>query len=227
VTRRLLLAVVLLFEAVSVGAGAARPHAWLGVRIRDLSEQEMDDIAVRHGIREGFGVFVVEVMDDTPAARAGVRSGDIVVAIADRPVTDSRVLQRVIGSEPIDQEVPLTVLRPAGRQRLAVRLAAMPKPVLGERIAAEFGFALGDGDRLPTRAENVMSGAPAVSSVARGSAAERGGLEVGDILLEINERPVISREAARDALADLPPETPLKLAVRRGDRRLALTIAAD
>ena len=41
----------------------------------------MDDLAGRHGIGEGFGVVIVEVMEDTPAARAGMRSGDIVVAV--------------------------------------------------------------------------------------------------------------------------------------------------
>ena len=53
----------------------ARPWSWLGVRIRDLSEQEMEDLAVRHGIREGFGVLVIDVMADTPAARRGCAMG--------------------------------------------------------------------------------------------------------------------------------------------------------
>ena len=55
------LGVILVASAVD-----AAPWAWMGVRIRDLAEQEMDDIAKRHGIREGFGVVVVEVMEGTP-----------------------------------------------------------------------------------------------------------------------------------------------------------------
>ncbi|MBI2494061.1 MAG: PDZ domain-containing protein, partial [Candidatus Rokubacteria bacterium] len=72
----------------------ARPWAWLGVRIRDLSEQEMEEIAAKHGIREGFGVVIVEVLEGTPAASAGLRNGDLVVAFEDRPVTETRLLQR-------------------------------------------------------------------------------------------------------------------------------------
>ena len=64
--------------ALVASAADARPWSWLGVRIRDLSEQEMEEIATRHGIREGFGVVIVEVIADTPAARRtrpGSRSG--------------------------------------------------------------------------------------------------------------------------------------------------------
>src|ERR671924_2436349 len=84
--------------ALAGSVAEARPWSWLGVRIRDLSEQEMEEIASRHGIREGFGVFIVEVMADTPAARAGMKNGDIVVAFGDRPVVETRLLQRLIAA---------------------------------------------------------------------------------------------------------------------------------
>ena len=63
--------------------GAATRWGWLGVRIRDLSEQEMDDISKKHGLREGFGALIVEVMKETPAETAGLQNGDLVVAFKD------------------------------------------------------------------------------------------------------------------------------------------------
>ncbi|MBI2216158.1 MAG: PDZ domain-containing protein [Candidatus Rokubacteria bacterium] len=218
-------AAVLLLAVITSVVDAGQ-YAWLGVRIRDMSEQEMDEVSSRHGIREGFGVFIVEVMDATPAARAGMKTGDIVVAVDGRPVTESRLLQRLIAAAPIGRGVPVTVLRENGRQRLDVRLAPMPKPVVGERIAAEFGFALRDLEGPAARGESALSGAPAISAVMRGSPAERGGLEVGDVLLEVNERPVMTRDAAREALADVAPDSPLKLSVRRGGRRVPVTLSA-
>ncbi|PYO47144.1 MAG: hypothetical protein DMD84_24430, partial [Candidatus Rokuibacteriota bacterium] len=94
---------------LSAGVADARPWSWLGVRIRDLSEQEMDDLATKHGIREGFGVVIVDVMEGTPAARAGIKSGDIIVAFDDRPVTETRALQRMIASGPVERDARLTV----------------------------------------------------------------------------------------------------------------------
>jgi serine protease Do len=201
---------------------AARPWAWLGVRIRDISEQEMDEVAVRHGIREGFGVVIVDVLDETPAARAGLRSGDIVVGFNGRPITETRLLQRLIASAAPDSEVRLVVLRRGeGRRAMPVRLMTMPREVAGERVAALFGFALREP---PQGAAPAMAGTPVVAAVERGGPADRGGVRSGDVVLQVNEQPVISREAARGALADASPERPLRLVVRRGEERAILTL---
>ena len=209
----------LLIVTVAASAVDAMQWAWMGVRIRDLSEQEMDEIAKRHGIREGFGVVIIDVMEGTPAEKAGIKSGDLVVAFEERPVTDTRLLQRLIGGAGAGQDVRLTVLRTDGRRRLEVRLAAMPRPVLGERISAEFGF-------LVREPEPAGSAAPTISGVIRRSAAERAGLEVSDVILEVNDQAVETREALREVMADASIEGPLRLTIRRGGSRLSVTLRA-
>jgi len=209
----------LLIVTVAASAVDAMQWAWMGVRIRDLSEPEMDEIAKRHGIREGFGVVIIDVMEGTPAEKAGIKSGDLVVAFEERPVTDTRLLQRLIGGAGAGQDVRLTVLRTDGRRRLEVRLAAMPRPVLGERISAEFGF-------LVREPEPAGSAAPTISGVIRRSAAERAGLEVSDVILEVNDQAVETREALREAMADASIEGPLRLTIRRGGSRLSVTLRA-
>ena len=217
------LALVLL---VAAPVAEARPWSWLGVRIRDLSEMEMDDLAKKHGIREGFGVVIVEVMEGTPAQRAGMKNGDIVVAVDERPVTETRMLQRLIASGPVEREARLTVLRPEGRRALPVRLVAMPRIIAGERVAAEFGFILREPDPQPELARRPGATAPTVTLVVRGSAADRAGLENGDVILQINDTAVVTRDAAREALADLTPDQPFKLTVRRAGRLEALDVPA-
>lgn len=221
---RLLLGIAL---ALSIASWAeARPWAWLGVRIRDISEQEMESVSARHGIREGFGVVVVEVIEDTPAARAGIKSGDIVVALNGRPVTETRLLQRLIAAAGADADVRLTVLRPEGRQPFTVRLTTMPAPLAGDRVGIEFGFVLRENE---PQAEAGGARGPAtrasVGAVIPGSAALRAGLEVGDTILQINEMAVPTREAARGVLAELDLDRPLRLVVRRGETQRALTLS--
>jgi serine protease Do len=224
--RRVTLGALVLILTLA-GVVEARPWAWLGVRIRDMSEQEMEAISAKHGIREGFGVVVVEVMADTPAARADLRNGDIVVAVNDRPITETRLLQRLIGATSPDTETRLTVLREEGRRQVGVRLVAMPREVMGERVAAEFGFALRDvGAQGELAGGRPAAGAPTVSAVIRGGAAERSGLRVNDVLLQVGDRAVLSREVAREALADSPIDKPLRLVVLRGEERITLSLTA-
>jgi serine protease Do len=222
-------AAVALALLVTAGVAHARPWSWLGVRIRDLSEQEMDELATKHGIREGFGVVIVDVMEGTPAARAGLKSGDIVVALDDRPVTETRQLQRLIARGPVERDARLTVLRAEGRRALTVRLVQMPRAVAGERVAAEYGFILREPDGPQPelggrRPSTIGAVAPVVSLVVKDSAAARAGLEVGDVILQVQETSVVTRDAAREALADLTPEQSLRLTVRRDERRLPLEI---
>jgi S1-C subfamily serine protease len=169
----------------------------------------------------------VEVIADTPAAKAGLKSGDIVVAFGERPIVETRLLQRLIAAAPTDRDTLLTVLRAEGRRALKVRLTTMPPPVAGERVAAEFGFSLQEPlqGAEPAAARPAASAAATIGIVARGSAAEKAGLEVGDVILQVGDRPVTSRDGAREAIADRGADGPLPLTLRRGERQVSLTLS--
>lgn len=225
-TARRVLAAAALALALA-GPVEGRPWAWLGVRIRDLTEQEMEELSSRHGMREGYGVRIVDVIASGPAAAAGLQGGDLVVGVDGRPVTDVRTLQRMIGASSIDAPARLTLLRADGRRDVLVRLAAMPTDAAGDRVAAEFGFVLrssraGDGDP-GTRGG---PGAPEVAAIAREGAAARAGLEAGDVLVEVGGRTVTTSDQAREALSAASIERALPLTVRRGERTLSLVLPA-
>ncbi len=213
----------LLLLAAAVSAVDAAQWAWLGVRIRDLSEQEGDEISKRHGLREGFGVLIVEVMEGTPAEKAGLKNGDLVVGFEERQVTETRLLQRLIASAGPGRDVRLTVLRAEGRRRLDVKLASMPRSVVGERIGAEFGFVVREPETSGPSVLSVVT-VPTVAVVVPRSPADRAGLEVGDVILQVGERVVLTRDEVREALADATLEAPLRLTLGRGANRLSVTL---
>jgi serine protease Do len=222
-----LVALLLAVMAPVRSAGAA--WGWLGVRIRDLSEQEMEDISQKYGLREGFGVVIVEVMKETPAEASDLKTGDLVVAFRDRPVVDTRTLQRLIASTAAGETVPLTVFRrdDDGRRRVTVRVGEMPEPVAADRVAAEFGFLVRDSDaQVGGASARVSGGPPAVIAVVARSAAEAAGLQVGDVLLEVNGRPVLTLAAVREALLAASLGRALPLVVRRESGRVPLTLTA-
>ena len=217
---------VLVLVAWAGLAAAAGGWGWLGVRIRDLSEQEMEEISKAHGIREGFGAMIVEVIPDTPAEGAGLRSGDLVVALGNRPVVDTRALQRFVASAGVGETVALTVLRRyEGRRRLIpVRLAPMPEAVAAERIAAEFGFLVREPEAQGEPGGVRPSAPPSVTGVLPRSRAAAAGMKVGDVLVEVNGRPVLTLQAVREALLSVRENGPLALVIRRGGDRVSLLL---
>jgi serine protease Do len=225
--RRVGVAAALLLVLAGMDALPATPRwGWLGVRIRDLSEQEMDEISQRHGLREGFGAMIVEVIKETPAELAGLRSGDLVVAFKDRPVVDTRTLQRYVAAAGVGETVTLTVLRrELGRRPVQVRLGPMPDPVAAERVAAEYGFLVREPEAQPELGgARPPAGAPAVAVVLPKSRAEIAGLAAGDVLVEVNGKPVATLDAVRDILLTVREKASLALVVRRGNDRLSFLL---
>ena len=199
---------------------------WLGVRIRDLSEQEMDEISQKHGLREGFGALIVDVIKETPADVGGLKSGDLVVAFKDRLVVDTRALQHYVAAANVGETVTLTVLRrDQGRRPVQVRIGPMPEAVAADRVAAEYGFLLREPEAQPELGGAKPPAGPAsVGAVLPKSHAEAAGLQVGDILVEINGKLVGSLEAAREALLGVGRPSPLALVVRRDRQRLSFIL---
>ena len=197
-----------------------------GVRVRDLSEQEIGGDLDSSGIREGFGAMIVEVLRETPAESSGLRSGDLLVAFRDRPVVDTRSLLRVIASAPRGRHrVPH---RAAPGRGAAARLGSpggdAGASVVADRVAAEFGLFVREPEAQAELGGARPSVVPAVSGVLPGSRAARAGVKVGDVLVEVNGRAVVTYEALRAALLSVPAEGPLALVLRRDGERLSVTL---
>ena len=228
--RRALAALLLAASLLAAGpADAILRWGWLGVRIRDLSEQEMDEISKRYGLREGFGALIVDVLKETPADAAGLRNGDLVVAFKNQPVIDTRSLQRYVSATGVGETVTLTVLTlDKGRRPVEVRIAPMPEAVVAERVASQYGFLLRepDGGQPELGGAKPPAGPATVAAVLPKSRAEGAGLRVGDVLVEIDGKPVATVDAVRDALAAIPSELgPLSLVVSRDNTRVSLTLS--
>jgi serine protease Do len=219
--------VAVLVAAVGLGmlvtaAGAGEQWGWLGVRIRDLSEQEMEELSTKLGLREGYGVLVAEVIKETPAQAAGLRDGDLIVAIDGRPIIETRALQRLVGTTPAGRELALQVLRDRRRQELRVRVGRMPADMVADRLALEFGFFVREAP--PDAAGPSGSRGPVVAAVAEGSSAARGGLVAGDRILAVNDMEVASLESFRRLAQDLLLREPFRLRVERRGEEVRLTL---
>ena len=214
---------VLALMLLSSGVAAGEQWGWLGVRIRDLTEQEMEEIAKKVGVREGYGVLIAQVMKETPAASSGLREGDLVVAIDGRPIVETRALQRLVGATPAGRELGLVVLRERDRQEIRVRVGRMPAEAVADRVAFEFGFYVRDVTEERT-AGVPEPRVPVVAGVAERSSAAQGGLRAGDRILTVNDVAVETVEEFRARVQELYLRDTIRLRVEREGEPLALSL---
>jgi serine protease Do len=184
-----------------VATGSAQ-HARLGVTIQDLNQT----LAESFGLERPDGALVSSVAAGSAAAKAGLKSGDVITKIDGTPIAQSGALSSRIGLSAPGEKVKLTVWRDKSARDLEVTLgsakdadkvaAASPKGGAAEK--GKLGLALGPPtpeERSQAQLDHglVVEGA--------GGAAARAGVQPGDVLLAINGKPVSSIEQVRSTLS--------------------------
>ena len=98
-------------------------RGWLGVSLSPLTA----DVAASSGVKDTGGVVVADVQSDSPAARAGLRTGDVVIEWNGRKVADANDLARAIGTAKPGDQARVTVWRDRESKRLTITLGASPR----------------------------------------------------------------------------------------------------
>jgi serine protease Do len=98
-------------------------RGYLGVQIKDVTDA---DLAKKLGVPTQGGVQVTQVFDGSPAAKAGLKDGDVIVGLAGKPVKESRELQTVVAGLSLHKPVDLTVIRDGKEQTLQVTVEEQP-----------------------------------------------------------------------------------------------------
>ena len=195
-------------------------RGYMGVNIQDSMSAEL---AESFGVPGGKGVVVTEVIDDGPAARAGLKPGDVVLSYESEPVVESYRLRWLTANSAPGTKVKLGVWRGEKAVQVAIALEAKPGPSwqpasLPPPIRREqepFGFAIDERGDDADRGKGVRIG-----SIDLRSPAYRAGLREGDLVLEVDGKPVLDRPEYRKAVAPLNRGGVSRLYVRRGGRAL-------
>lgn len=140
---------------------------WLGIQMQELDE----DLAEVLGVKKG--VVVSQVMEKSPASKAGLKSGDVLTKIGKTTVEDPGEVREAVLDQKIGDKVTLTVVRDGKTMEVPVVLARHGEESPQEKETGPFGFAL-----------SFEGGKIVVTEVEEDSAAEKAGLEEGDIILE-------------------------------------------
>ncbi len=177
-------------------------RGYLGVGIQDLNPA----LAKKFDLKDTKGVLIGDVVPKGPADKAGLESGDVVTEFNGKAVTDIRHLKLQVARTQPGATVPIKILRDGTPKTIEVTVKELPgtrEVVRNQKPAAEDngtlnGVSVADLDRrtrqqfdIPSTIKGVV-----VTEVAPNSAAAEAGLKPGDVIQEINRKPVASADEA-------------------------------
>lgn len=170
-------------------------RGWLGVMIQDLTPELADSL----GLESPQGVLVSDVIKDTPAAKAGIQRGDVIVRVDDQNVKEAHALSRMIAATKPGTKVDVTVIREGQKRTIPVTLGTLPEkgslesePQEEQQPEEKWGMTVQTltpelAQRLGWRSDEK---GVVIAQVEPGSPAAQSALRQGDLIKEINRQPV-------------------------------------
>jgi serine protease Do len=208
-------------ETVTSVIGQLKDHGsvtrgWIGVQIQPVTQ----DIADSLGLKKAEGALVAEPQADSPAAKAGIASGDVITAVDGEPVKDARDLAKKIGSKAPKTTVKLVVVHNSSEKTLDLTLGELPTSKEARANTEDNDSATADLGKLgltlapATRVAGAGAQGVVVTAVdSSGLAADRG-VSTGDVILEVAGKSVSTPADVRKVVAGARSEGKRSVLVR-------------
>ena len=180
------------------------------------------DLAKTMGIEATRGALISEVHKASPAEKAGLRQGDVVVAYNGKEIRDASQLRNEAAASPIGKEVRVTILREGKKRDIPLRIESMESRAQAAAVPIQQRLGVTvrpvtsrEASRLKLRPGQGLI----ITRVEAGSPGARAGLEPGDVILEVNEMPLSSAQDLSAALALVKPGEQILVSIVDGRTR--------
>jgi serine protease Do len=194
-------------------------RGWLGVSIQEVTPE----LAKSFDLKEKKGALVSQVVSGSPAEKAGIEQGDIILEFDGKEVSDAKDLPRIVASTPVDKTVTLKVSRNGKITDRQVKVGEMEEKVEVTKAPSHKSLGITVQNLTPEIAKGLglkKETGVVVTRVEPGSAAADAGIQTGDVIREVNRKPIKDVEEFSQKVEKAKGPDNILFLVQRGQNNL-------
>jgi serine protease Do len=192
-------------------------RGWLGVVIQRVTPE----LAKGFGLKELEGALVSDVMEDGPAAKAGIRRGDVIVSFDGKPIKEIDQLPRIVAATPVGKKARIRLIREGSPVEVDVTIAEGKEELqeaanTGPDVDKNYGLVVQNVTPEIAHHLNIRdTKGVIVTDVQQGSPANEADVRAGDIIREVNRKPVRNVDDFREIVSKVRPKEGVVMLVKR------------
>jgi len=206
--------------SAKAGASSVR-RPWLGAKLQPVTPEIAESLSLKRPV----GALVNTISPRSPAARSGLRTGDLIIEVDGQPIDDPNAFDYRFATKPLGGQAQVAVMRGGREVKIGIPLEMAPEtpreetvikvrsPLLGARVA-NLSPALAEELRLDFSTEGVV-----VTDVENGSASQSFGFQKGDIVVSVNNAKIAIMEDLLRAISQ--PVRLWRLTIQRGGQEIS------
>jgi serine protease Do len=195
-------------------------RGWFGVSIQEITPE----LAKSFGLKDGKGALVAQVIPGSPAEKAGIEQGDVIIEFDGKQVSESKDLPQIVASTPVGKSAMVKLLRNGKALDRQVKVSEMQENVEITKTPAHnktLGISVQNlTPELAKRFQLKSETGVVVTRVEPGSPTANAGIQTGDIIRELNRTPVKNAQDLTQKMEQAKDQNSILLLVQRGQNTL-------
>ena len=199
-------------------------RGWIGITIQKLTPE----LAESFGVRDTKGALITDVTPGGPADNAGIKSGDIIIKFNGKKIEKMRDLPRIVSATAVGTSVEVKIVREGEKKIFNVTIKELEegKKLVAGKMVPSFGIQVAEltPESAPQWGYSPSERGVIISQIEPGSLADEAGLKTGDVIKEINRKPIKSIQDYRDSLKNTSTKKGILFFVNRNDNSLYVAV---
>ena len=195
-------------------------RGWLGVSIQEVTPE----LAKSFGLKENKGALVAQVSPGSPAEKAGIEQGDVILEFDGKSISESNDLSRIVASTPVGKMITVKLSREGKVMDRSLKVGEMDeKGETAKASSSHQSLGITVQNLTPEIAQGLglkKSGGVVVTQVESGSPADEAGIQTGDVIREVNRKPVKDADDFLQKIEKTKGQDNILLFIQRGENHL-------